>query len=219
MRWLACIAATAFAVLGQAQAEDELTLAAKSPYELERFFETHSTFETASLWKTLGVHEDEIPLPECTDSRDALRACSSELIIVTDPNQAIVVLSQRLESTVYLRFVRLSEAGEQWKFGGFFEPFVKYFPSGQDLLMFGNRPYLLVTGQGAAGSGVSSTVEYWFDLREPWMRPCLSRTVRGDWRPNGSMDEHVYSSRKRGKGDRRIFSTALRKMRLSPFPF
>lgn len=195
MRSLGCIAATVFAVLGQMQAEDDLTLAAKSPYELERFFETHATFETAPLWKTLGVHEDETPLPECTDSgRDALRACSSELIIITDPNQAIVVLSQRLEYfTVYLRFVRLSEAGEQWKFGGFFEPFVKYFPSGHDVFMFGNEPYLLVTGQGAAGSGVSSTMEYWFDLHEPWMRPCLSRTIRGDWRPNGSIDEHVYS--------------------------
>lgn len=194
MRWLACIVATAFAIFAQTRAEDDLTLAAKSPYELERFFETHAEFETAPLWKTLGVHEDEMPLPRCMDSSDALRACSSELIVITDPNQAIVVLSQRLEMfSVYLCFVRLSGAAERWKFGGSFAPFVKYFPSGHDVLMFGNKPYLLVTGQGAAGSGVSSTMEYWFDLQNPWMRPSLSRTVRGDWRSRASIDEHVES--------------------------
>lgn len=171
----------AFALSGLAQAEDDLTIAAKSPYRLEAYFETHPAFDTGPLWTALGVHAQEhLPLPKCTDSRDALHACSSELNIVTNPDQAIVVLRQRVELfTVYLRFVHLN--GEQWTFDGSFEPFVKYFDSGHQILMFGTKPFLLVTGQGQAGSGVSSTEEYWFDLTRPGLNPCLSRTADGKW--------------------------------------
>jgi hypothetical protein len=193
MHWRACVLATLFLIPAQARPDDDLALAAKSPYDLEHFFETHPAFETAPLWEALDVHEEAMPLPECTDSLHALRACSSELMIVTEPYQAIVVLSQRETLfSVCLRFLRVPRSDDQWAFGGFFAPYVKYFPSTHDVLMFGDTPYLLVTGQGQAGTGVSSAIEYWFDLREPRMHPCFSHTLHGDWNLlPGSMTAHV----------------------------
>jgi hypothetical protein len=106
MQWLAATVATSFFILGQARADGDLTNAARSPYDLERFFETNAALETAPLWDALGVHEQDRPLTDWTDSRDA-RTCASELIVIAAPNQAIVVLSQ----TDHLFTARCSRGG------------------------------------------------------------------------------------------------------------
>jgi len=66
-----------------------------------------------------------------------------------------------------------------WRFAGHYAPYVKYFPPEQKLIHLGATPFLLVTGQGNAGSGLSTKSEDWFDLNRLQFEPVFSMPVGG----------------------------------------
>lgn len=49
--------------------------------------------------------------------------------------------------------------------------------------MFGQRPYLTITEQGASGSGLSTEVDTWLDLADSEFRPVFSFTSAGEINP------------------------------------
>src|SRR5271157_4992863 len=80
----------------------ELAQAAKSPYDIARFVDTHKTFEWTPLWKALGITDNAARLMR---SEEQGETCSEDLITVLDPPQVIVLLRGGVEhwQEVYLR--------------------------------------------------------------------------------------------------------------------
>ncbi len=85
------------------------------------------------------------------------------MLPVANPPQTIVILQHNsYDLTAYVRYRRKATTG--WELSGAFSPFVKYFKPEYRLVQTPSRPFFVVTGQGAAGVGVSSKLEYWIDL-------------------------------------------------------
>ncbi len=163
------------AILG---AQDIVTAAA-SPYTLAKFVETHSTFEWKPLWSALHITDQSIFLPPCEESPPGAAGCASELVAIVDLSQVIVVLEHRDSMfQVFLRYQMLGSIG--WRFTGAYAPHVKYFRPEHRIISFGAKPFLVVVGQGNAGSGMSSKVESWIDLTTGEFEPVLNFTSEGD---------------------------------------
>ena len=170
--------------------EAGLAGAARSPYDIERFVEKTPAFDWSPLWRALKIQE-QIVLPPCEGRQDAGRDCSSELILIAEPQVALVLLrSSPYHFEVYLRFIRESggDGQENWRFTGHFEPRVKYFDPTHKIVMFGDRPHLVVTGQGEAGMCLSTEVEYWLDLAAAEFRPVFSYTAKGTFSECGASE-------------------------------
>jgi hypothetical protein len=158
---------------------EDIGSSAASPHDLAKFVETHNNFEWGSLWKALHLTSDGIFLPACEESRPGVPPCSSELITVVDPFQAIVVLEHKDSGfQVFLRYQRVGLEG--WQFAGAWSPYVKYFQPEHRIQRFGSKPFLIVTGQGEGGTGLSTKVESWIDLNQKKFEPVLDFTSEGD---------------------------------------
>jgi hypothetical protein len=160
-----------------ADADADLVRAAKSPYDLARFVDTHPDFDPAPLWKALGIDRymvDSMPFPAS--------GCSEELIAVLDPPQAIVLLRGGIGhwQEVYLRFRRpagLDQPGP-WTFAGYFLNTLRPIDSKHELIRFGSKPYLLVTSeQQQAGVGWRAVDQTWIDLTAARLQPVFELTV------------------------------------------
>jgi hypothetical protein len=66
-----------------------------------------------------------------------------------------------------------------WQFAGVYSPHVKYFRPEHRIIRFGEKPFLIVTEQGNAGSGLSSKIESWIDLTESEFKPVMGFTSEG----------------------------------------
>jgi hypothetical protein len=160
----------------------EIGALAASPYELAKFVETHANFDWKPLWRALNMKDEELFLPVCDEAFRGVPACSSEIINVADRRQLILVLEHR--SSQFAVFLRYRSVGtDVWQFSGAYQPFVKYFPPEHRLTRFGAKPFLVVTGQGNAGTGVSSKIESWMDLTREGLAPVLAFTSEGHYSP------------------------------------
>src|ERR1035437_7861962 len=102
--WVLC-AVVSLSSQNTADTANELARASQSPYDIERFVETHTVFAWGPLWKALNITE-QIEMTDCGEQSDAGHNCSSELIMVLSPLQAIILLHKSdLFDEVELRFV------------------------------------------------------------------------------------------------------------------
>jgi hypothetical protein len=170
------------AVYTLADSADELRQAAKSPYEIAKFFNSRRTFDVTTLWESLGKAAAGYPegpfLAECEDF-----GCSAEILVAPTPPQTILVLRDRYGQRVYLRYMATSEG---WALNGIYQPFAKYFELRHELKTIGSRTYLLLTSQGLAGLGLSSEIALWFDLTRPEFEPVFTFTQKGQLAAEGS---------------------------------
>jgi hypothetical protein len=158
----------------------ELANAAQSPYDVERFVETHGVFSWDPLWDALKIADGPLSW-YCSLRLDAAHDCSSELIEVAAAPQAILILRGEFDQEAYLRYLQemRPDGTIGWRFAGHYEPTVKYFVPTHRIVMFGKTPYFAFTEQGASGSGVSTTSESWIDLTQPKFKPVFSYTKEG----------------------------------------
>jgi hypothetical protein len=169
--------AIALNLIALTHAQDVAT-AASSPDELSRFVDTHTNFAWEPLWRALNLTEQGIFLPPCEASNRGVPSCSVEIITVVNPPQAIVILEHRSSMfQVFLRYQSIVPGA--WKFAGAFAPGVKYFPPEHRVTRFGTKPFLVVSGQGVSGTGVSSKLESWLDLTAEGFAPALRFTSEG----------------------------------------
>jgi hypothetical protein len=160
--------------------EDELAAAAKSPYDIARFVDSHVTFDWAPLWKALGIHEDKHFMLPC-GAMDGKRDCRAELITVLDPFQVIVLLDREGHYPhVYLRFRR--ETGPDkpgpWKFAGYYRATSRYAEPHHKTIRIGTRPFLIVGEEVYAGFDWLIRVETWLDLTLPAFDPVFRFTTQ-----------------------------------------
>ncbi|HEV8145398.1 MAG TPA: hypothetical protein VGP79_03415 [Bryobacteraceae bacterium] len=152
----------------------DLARAAKSPYLLKRYLESHVGINLDPLWTT--VPPGELIFVNCESA-----PCTTELVSVQADRQVILVVndSQR-NSQAYLRFQR-PEGTAQWRITGVSSVGVKYFPPRHRLIQFGNKPFFCATGQGAAGSGLSTEWESCYDLTAKGFEPAFEYSPKGNF--------------------------------------
>ena len=183
------IVALLLPVMGAAASVDEeLAQAAKSPYDIARFVDTHVTFRWEALWSALGIQKNaDVFMQPCGELGGPKRDCAEELVTVLDPFQVILILRHDLaEPEVYLRFLRKSgpDNPAPWEFGGYYSPRIKYFEPRHRTVRFGNKPFLVITQQGVSGSDWSSEVDEWMDLTLPKFESVFSLTTQGHYSGN-----------------------------------
>lgn len=160
---------SAFA-LAQNAPEPEIARAAKSPYDLARYIDSHEKIDWPTLWRALGIKPD-LGLSCSSD-------CVTELIVVENPEQAILIVEAFLQYDVYLRFGK--GAAGNWRFGGEYHAWIRgEHPRRHEIYRVGNTRFLRVLRQGPRGSGVDAEVEDWLDLSRTGVQPVFSFTVRG----------------------------------------
>lgn len=164
---------------GVAEAQ-EIASRAASPTGLAKFVETHSDFDWEPLWKALK--SQGAFLPRCEEDNKGIAPCSGEVTTVTDPLQAIAVLEHKSSGLqVFLRYESVKPG--IWRFSGAYQPFVQYFRPEHHTTRFGRSPFLIITRQGSAGTGMSSKIESWFDLTCQKFQPVLEFTSAGVYAP------------------------------------
>jgi hypothetical protein len=168
-----------FPLASLAGVEDELATAAKSPYDIARFVDSHAAFDWAPLWSALGMNVDKRFMVPC-GAMDGKRDCRAELITVLDPFQVIVLLDREgLHPHLYLRFTR--EGGPDkpgpWKFAGYFRAVAKYAEAHHRTIRIGTKPYLIVGDEVYEGFDWLIRKESWFDLTLPAFEPVFRFTT------------------------------------------
>jgi hypothetical protein len=155
---------------------DDLARAAKNPYDLARFIDSHFGFDWEVLWKALGTEGPFIQ--PCGKLSGGKRQCSTELIIVLNPDQAILLVQgDATPADIYIRF--LQEKDGSWRFSGVQEALIHNHPRWHEIERSTGTPFLRIHSQGARGSGIDSEIEDWYDLTQPGFDPVFSFTVDG----------------------------------------
>jgi hypothetical protein len=150
--------------------EPDIVRAAKSPYDLARYINSHDEIDWVPLWKALGVDEG-LGLPCSTN-------CTAELIVVDNPEQAILIVNAFLPFDVYLRFEK-GKTGE-WRVTGKYTANVwDGNPHRHEIVRAGSTQFLLVSTHGGHGSGLDEEMEDWLDLSRSSFEPVFSYAVRG----------------------------------------
>jgi len=155
--------------LGQNAAEPEIVRAAKSPYDLARYINSHDDVDWDSLWHALSIDEN-LGLP-CSMN------CTAELVVVDSPEQVILILNGSLPYDVYLRYQR-GEA-QAWRVAGKYDADVLGNPHRHQMVRAGNTQFLVISTRGGHGSGLDEEREDWLDLSRPSFQPVFSYTIRG----------------------------------------
>ncbi|HEY4363176.1 MAG TPA: hypothetical protein VGN17_19560 [Bryobacteraceae bacterium] len=182
---LQALAAILFAGIAVAQSvpQAEIARAAKSPYDLARYLETHTDFDWAPLWQTLGSASPASVEP-CVTASDRQARCSTEVIGLLNPDQAIVVVQGGLGLVeLYLRF--LDEPEGAWKFAGAYGASIKNRDPMHQVVRLGGRPILKVAIQTPNFRGPSivpepNEKEVWFDLSARDFEPVFSFPTDSD---------------------------------------
>lgn len=174
LRAVAAVVFSAFALAQKAQ-DPEIVQAAKSPYELSRYVDTHPKIDWNALWNALGVKDTKLLGCGSLIWRDD--PCSTETITVNNPDQVIVVLQPSGGGDLYARFQK--DPKGDWRLTRRVEAYVKNHSNRHEIFRFGDKPFLKISHQGISGSGVDSEVESWFDLALPSFEPVFGATVEG----------------------------------------
>jgi hypothetical protein len=169
------------AAIAQTTQEAEIALAAKSPIALARYVESHRDIDWKALRNALGLKESEHWLAPCGSDFPAGEApCSAETVVVSKPDQAILIIrGGQLSYTVeYLRYLQDSKGG--WQFAGENNAFQRNSPSHYKLMQFGDKPFLTISSDHSQiGFATRQVLEDWFDLTQQDFDPVLSITVDG----------------------------------------
>jgi hypothetical protein len=98
--------------LAQNAPDPDIVRAAKSPYGLAQYVDSHTNIDWTQLWAAMG-NADAPPeyLPACEDRE----SCSVKILTVPKPSQVIVVVDHLLHS--YFRFV---QQDMNWRFAGYY---------------------------------------------------------------------------------------------------
>ena len=156
--------------------DEELARAAKNPYDLARFIDSHLGFDWNVLWKALGIQP--LFIQPCGKLSNGRKHCSTELITVLDPDQMILVVQgDATPADIYLRFLQEKPGG--WRFAGADWVAIHNHPRRHEVDRSTGKPFLRVSSQGDRGSDVDSEIEDWFDLTQPGFEPVFSFPVQG----------------------------------------
>jgi hypothetical protein len=184
LRVVAAVVFSTFA-LAQNAPDPEIVRAAKSPYDLARYINSHDEIDWEPLWRALGV-DAQLGLPCSMD-------CAVELIMVENPEQVILIVDASLPYEVYLRFQK-SEAGEWRVTGRYYANVWNGNPHRHEIVRAGSTQFLVVSTHRAHGSDVDEEREDWLDLSQTGFEPVFSHTVHGNERRRYGYERDITGS-------------------------
>jgi hypothetical protein len=153
----------------------EIVRAAKSPYDLARYIDSHPGADMTAVWRAMSVTGAPSQLARC-DVSPGSGPCEIEVITILKPSQVILLLQGEGWDN-YLRFL---EDGPGWRFAGHFSANLKNFPRRHEIIRIGDKPFLTTSIQGASGTGIDSEYQAWFDLSQPGLDRVFGFTVQGE---------------------------------------
>jgi hypothetical protein len=167
-----------FVALAQDAPDPEIVRAAKSPYDLARYIDSHPKIDDwKPLWTAMGnAGEPPKQLPRCAPYPVGI-FCSTELIPVLNPSQVIVLL--RTDSPGYDVYLRFFEQEGGWKFAGYYV--AEVLPRRHEVFRFGDKYFLAIAERGVRASDFTLELEHWFDLAQPTLEPVFSFPVQASF--------------------------------------
>src|SRR5579863_1530475 len=174
-----CLATVLFssAAFAQTAPQTEIAVAAKSPVTLARYVESHKNLNWDALWKAIGAKDPRVSEPPCGEADNP---CSTSVLTVLNPDQAIVIIQSNGRKTddIYLRYRQ--DAKGRWQFSGEHSAFINEAPRRYEVFRVGAKPFLKISSDfSEIGGGFTQEVEEWFDLTQPDLEPVFSFTVDG----------------------------------------
>ena len=145
-----------------------------SPYDIEYFIEDHPQSDLSRLWQRLGV-----PLAEDnSNDKEVLRSCNHckadrfQYDLDGEPGDEVLLrISDRLsESYTFLVLQMEANRSDYWKLLGHINAWGKYKSAQHTILIADGRPWLIIQGQGASGSGVALYIDRVFEVTKRGLR-------------------------------------------------
>lgn len=180
-----------------ASQDDDLVRAAKNPYDLARFIDSHLGFDWNALWKALGTEGAFIQ--PCGKLSGGQQGCTTELITVLNPDQAILLVQgDATPADIYIRYMQ--EKNGSWRFSGVQEAFIHNHPRRHEVERSSGTLFLRIASQEVRGSGVDSEAENWYDLTQLEFKRIFSFIVQGHQRRlNFGIGRKVFAYLSAGK--------------------
>jgi len=127
-------------------------------------------------------------LPPCgRDFPAGESPCKAEIVPVSNPDQAILIVHGGDFSYTVEFFRYLQVRKDTWQFAGEFSAFQRNSPSHHEFVKLGAKPFLRITSDHSQnGMATQQILEDWFDLTQPGFDSVFSFT------PDGSQGRFSY---------------------------
>ena len=158
----------------------DLAIAVRSPTTIADYVEAHPRVDWKALRSALALKETQYWQAPCGDSFIVAAApCSTEIVTVANPDQAIVIIQggDSAYTVEFLRYLRDPKGG--WQFSGENSAYQKYNPSHHEFTRFGAKPFLKIFSDHSQSGSGSQEIEDWFDLTQLDFQPVFSCTPNG----------------------------------------
>lgn len=152
--------------------------AAKSPFTLARYIESHQNLDWDALWKAIGIKDSRVSGPPCGSATD--NPCTTSILTVLNPDQTILIVQSGGLKTndIYLRYRQEPKGG--WRFAGERSSFINEAPRRYEVFRVGSKPFLKISSDfSEIGGGFTQEVEERFDLSRSDFESVFSFTVGG----------------------------------------
>src|ERR1022692_4068783 len=105
----------------RADDEDDLAKAARSPYRIESYVQSHTEVAWGELWGALPISKKQ-GKPAIHDCEERDR-CSTDIVWLRNERDAVLRISnENWQDHVFLRFDRDDPLKDAWRFQGYYEP-------------------------------------------------------------------------------------------------
>ena len=172
--------------------DDESMPEELSPWSIAGFINRHPQADLVPLWDKLGVEESNGPFSvrRCGNCE----ATTSEYDLDDDPGDEAILKVWDREAARFLVFKETGKAG-RWKLIGHVDVWGKYIEPYHMILLSSGKPWLVIRGQGASGSGIALYIDYVFQVWGNRLRQVTAYPAAGQQSgaPDGAT--HVFTAR------------------------
>ncbi|HEX5703780.1 MAG TPA: hypothetical protein VFX97_11315 [Pyrinomonadaceae bacterium] len=147
-----------------------------SPVDIEIFISNHPDADLTKVWQALGIKDNDAPraVAECS-------SCKAETFFYDLDNEPRNEALLRVVEGEAVRFVvfKAIERPDKWKVLGHADVWGKYIEPYHMILLSGGKPWLVIRGQGASGSGVALYIDYIFQISGGRLRQVAGYSAAG----------------------------------------
>ena len=134
-----------------------------SPADIESFINLHPHSNLMKIWRALGIKDkdDPLALTEC-------RNCKAEIFhydLDDEPgNEILLKVSEHWGERARFLVFKWRHPEDLWALLGHADGWGKYIEPYHMILLSGGKPWLVIRGQGASGSGIALYNDYIYQI-------------------------------------------------------
>ena len=165
-----------------------------SPTDIEFFINKHRATDLTRIWQAVGIKDNDAPnaVAKCSN-------CKAETFFYDlddkPGDEALLKVADRSREAVrFVVFKHLDLPGN-WRVLGHADIWGKYIEPYHMILLSGGKPWLVIRGQGASGSGVALYIDYIFQVSGGRLRQIAGYPAAGH--QSGARDSvtHEFTAR------------------------